>query len=68
MHAKENPPESGGLDKKNLIEIASCGLYQLISKRKFKKNYFCGLGKVRTEVPVALFSFFLMHIFIFRLL
>ena len=22
------------LDKKNLIEIASCGLYQLISKRK----------------------------------
>ena len=40
----------GGLDKKNLIEIASCGLYQLILKRKFKKNYFCGLGKVRTEV------------------
>ena len=36
------------------VEIPSCGLYQLISK----KNYFCGLSKVRTWVPVAYFSFF----------
>ena len=38
-------------------KMFNCELYQLISKRKFKKNYFCDLGKVRSSLIV-----FLMHI------
>ena len=35
-------------------------------QKENKINNFCGLGKVRTEVPVALFSFFLC-IFYFQI-